>query len=713
LLKLSTPLYELHLHEIPRVAMKTAQKLAQGAAGSIAPADAHHVTVEDLVHYLPMRYEDRSNLARIRDLKDGMWATINAEVRIAGTYAVKSGRLRIFEISAVDGTGQIRAFWWNQAYLQNSFKQGRRVLLYGQWKRSRRGFFEVENPDYEFVLDDDQADPIHTGRRVPVYRKLGEIRTKQLRSIMHHLLERLDVTEMKDVLPQELLARNKLVSKGAALRQVHFPADDAPLDAYNNSQSPAHHRLIFEEFFLLSLAMGLRRQGREQSPKGTVIEVNDRVRNAVREVLPFKPTNAQKRVLGEIVADMTSSKPMNRLLQGDVGSGKTIVAVQAAIVAIENGYQGAIMVPTEILAEQHAKNVKRMLAKTPYRDELLTGSLTAARKRKLHSDIEAGEVDLVIGTHALIQEAVKFHKLGFVVIDEQHRFGVLQRAGLIKRGYSPDVLVMTATPIPRSLVMSVYGDLDLSVIDEMPPGRKPIITRVRGEESRRKIYQFLDKKIREGGQVYIVYPLVEESEKLDLLNATQMAEHLQTSVFPGFRVGLIHGRMKQEEKDAVMDDFRKGVIHILVSTTVIEVGVDVPNASIMIVEHAERFGLSQLHQLRGRVGRGGEQSYCVLLAGDKRSPEARERLAIMEQTNDGFKISEKDLEIRGPGEVMGTRQSGLPTFRVGNIVRDYVLLEVAKREADYMLNERRNTRETAKLVEAVRRQPKFGLAAVG
>ncbi|HEY3138263.1 MAG TPA: ATP-dependent DNA helicase RecG [Blastocatellia bacterium] len=713
MLKLSTPLYELHLHEIPRVAMKTAQKLAQGAAGSIAPADAHHVTVEDLVHYLPMRYEDRSNLARIRDLKDGMWATINAEVRIAGTYAVKSGRLRIFEISAVDGTGQIRAFWWNQAYLQNSFKQGRRVLLYGQWKRSRRGFFEVENPDYEFVLDDDDADPIHTGRRVPVYRKLGEIRTKQLRSIMHYLLERLDVTEMKDVLPQELLARNKLISKAAALRQVHFPADDAPLDAYNNSQSPAHHRLIFEEFFLLSLAMGLRRQGREQSPKGTVIEVNDRVRNAVREVLPFKPTNAQKRVLGEIVADMTSSKPMNRLLQGDVGSGKTIVAVQAAIVAIENGYQAAIMVPTEILAEQHAKNVKRMLAKTPYRVELLTGSLTAARKRKLHSDIEAGEVDLVIGTHALIQEAVRFHKLGFVVIDEQHRFGVLQRAGLIKRGYSPDVLVMTATPIPRSLVMSVYGDLDLSVIDQMPPGRKPIITRVRGEESRRKIYQFLDKKIREGGQVYIVYPLVEESEKLDLLNATQMSEHLQTSVFPRFRVGLIHGRMKQEEKDAVMDEFRKGSIHILVSTTVIEVGVDVPNASIMIVEHAERFGLSQLHQLRGRVGRGGEQSYCVLLAGDKRSPEARERLAIMEQTNDGYKISEKDLEIRGPGEVMGTRQSGLPTFRVGNIVRDYALLEVAKREADYMLNERRNTRETAKLVEAVRRQPKFGLAAVG
>ncbi|MEK6286688.1 MAG: ATP-dependent DNA helicase RecG [Acidobacteriota bacterium] len=713
MLKLSTPLYELHLHEIPRVALRTAQKLAQGVAAATPVGDAHQVTVEDLIHCLPMRYEDRSNLAHIRDLQNGMWAAIEVEVRIAGTYPVKSGKLRIFEISGTDSTGQVRAFWWNQAFLQNSFKQGRRVLLYGQWKRSRRGFYEVENPDYEFQLDDEDADPIHTGRRVPIYRKLGELRTKQLRSIMHHVFERLDFSEMEEVVPEEMLARNKLISRPAALRQVHFPADDVPLDLYNKFQSPAHQRLIFEEFFWLALAMGLRRQGREQSPKGTVIEVNDRVRNAVRAVLPFKPTNAQKRVLGEAVADMTSRKPMNRLLQGDVGSGKTIVAVQAAIVAIENGYQAAIMAPTEILAEQHSQNIKRMLASAPYRVEVLTGSLATARKRRLHADIEAGEVDLVIGTHALIQEAVKFHNLGFVVIDEQHRFGVLQRAELIKRGYNPDVLVMTATPIPRSLVMSVYGDLDLSIIDEMPPGRKPVITRVRGEEARRKIYQFLDKKIREGGQVYIVYPLVEESEKLDLLNATQMAEHLQTSVFPNFRVALIHGRMKQQEKDAVMDEFRQGATHILVSTTVIEVGVDVPNASIMIVEHAERFGLSQLHQLRGRVGRGDQQSYCILLAGDKRSPEARERLAIMEETNDGFKVAEKDLEIRGPGEVMGTRQSGLPAFRVGNIVRDYAVLEVAKREADHMLTERRNSRETARLVEVVRQQPKFGLAAVG
>jgi ATP-dependent DNA helicase RecG len=685
-----------------------------GVAAASGESNPLQATVEDLLHYLPMRYEDRSNLARVRDLEHGAYATIEAEVRVAGTYAVKGGRLRIFEFSAVDETGQIRAYWWNHPYLQNSFPRGRRVLLYGQWKRGRRGFFEVENPDYEFVADDeDPADPIHTGRRVPVYRKLGEVRTKQLRSVMHHVVERLDFSEVEELIPEELRARNELISRAEAFRQVHFPADDAPLELYNRFQSPAHRRLIFEEFFWLGIAMGLRRQGREASPKGTVIEVNDRVRESVRAVLPFKPTGAQKRVLREVVEDMTSQRPMNRLLQGDVGSGKTIVAVQAAIVAIENGYQTAIMVPTEILAEQHARNIKRMLALTEYRVELLTGSLTSARKRELHAAIEAGEVDLVVGTHALIQEGVNFYKLGFVVIYEQHRFGVMQRAELMNRGYNPDVLVMTATPIPRSLAMTVYGDLDLSIIDEMPPGRKPVITKVRGEEARNKIYHFLDTIIRQGRQVYIVYPLVEESEKLDLLNATQMAEHLQTTVFPKFRVGLIHGRMKQEEKDAVMEEFRSGTSHILVATTVIEVGVDVPNASVMIIEHAERFGLSQLHQLRGRVGRGDEQAFCILLAGHKRTAEARERLSIMEETSDGFKVAERDLEIRGPGEVMGTRQSGIPAFRVGNIVRDYALLEAAKREADYLLTSRQNTRDTARLIEIVRSQPKFGLAAVG
>ncbi|HKG22574.1 MAG TPA: ATP-dependent DNA helicase RecG [Blastocatellia bacterium] len=714
MLKLSTPIYELHLHEIPRLAIKTAQKLAQGVSLSMDGANPLKVNIEDLLGYLPLRYEDRSNLARVRDLEHGMYATIEVEVRIAGTYAVKGGRLRIFEFSAVDETGQVRAYWWNQAYLQNSFPRGRRVLLYGQWKRGRRGFFEVENPEYEFTTDDDDStDSVHTGRRVPVYRKLGEVRTRQLRSIMHHIVERLDFSEIEEVIPQEVLARDSLISRRDALRQIHFPAEDAPLELYNKAQSPAHRRLIFEEFFWLALAMGVRRQGREQSLKGTVIEVNDRVRDAVRGILPFKPTGAQKRVLKEIVQDMASERPMNRLVQGDVGSGKTIVALQASVVAIENGYQAAIMVPTEILAEQHARNMKRMLASTRYRVELLTGSLAAARKRELHESIEAGEVDLVVGTHALIQEGVNFQKLGFVVIDEQHRFGVLQRAELINRGYNPDTLVMTAAPIPRSLAMTIYGDLDLSVIDEMPPGRKPVITKVRGEDARNKIYHFLDTIIRQGRQVYIVYPLVEESEKLDLLNASQMAEHLQTGVFPNFRIGLIHGRMKQEEKDAVMSEFRSGALHILVATTVIEVGVDVPNASVMIIEHAERFGLSQLHQLRGRVGRGDEQAFCILLAGNKRTAEARERLSIMEETGDGFKVAEKDLELRGPGEVMGTRQSGVPVFRVGNIIRDYALLEAAKREADYMLSVRRNTREVSRLIEIVRGQSKYGLAAVG
>jgi ATP-dependent DNA helicase RecG len=708
LLKLTTPLHELSHQEIPRVGPKLASKLAQALAAVRGLADPRLVTIEDLLYYLPMRYEDRSNLARICDLEHGMYATIEVEVRVAGTYPVAGGRLRIFEFSGVDQTGQIRAYWWNQPYLQNTFLRGRRCLLYGQWKRGRRGYFEVENPDYEFTSDD--QDPIHTGRRVPVYRKLGEIRSRQLRSIMHHVIERLDFGE--DVFPEEVLKRNNLISHQCALSQVHFPSLSAPLDLYNRFRSPAHRRLIFEEFFWLSLAMELRRQGRESAPKGTVIEINDRVRDAVKRLLPFKPTAAQKRVLREIVQDMASNRPMNRLLQGDVGSGKTIVAVAAAVVAIENGYQAALMVPTEILAEQHARTIKQMLASSGLRAELLIGSLAAARKRQLQHAISAGEVDFVIGTHALIQEGVRFHKLGLAIIDEQHRFGVLQRAELTRRGYNPDVLVMTATPIPRSLAMTVYGDLDVSIIDELPPGRKPVITKVRGEDDRKRVYNFLNTVTSRGQQVYIVYPLVDESESLELLAASAMAERLQKEVFPQLRIGLVHGRMKQKEKDEVLEAFRAGSIHILVATTVIEVGIDVPNANVIVVEHAERFGLSQLHQLRGRVGRSDQQAYCILMTSHKRTAEARQRLAIMEETNDGFKIAEKDLEIRGPGEMMGTRQSGMPAFRIGHPLRDLPILEAAKREAKYLLSVRRNASITARLVEIVRQRPGFSLAAI-
>ena len=716
MINLSTPLMELHKYEVPK--LKTSRRtllLATAVAEFSGKPDPRLATVEDLLHYTPIRYEDRSKMPKIKDIQEGMYAAVEVEVRVAGSYYVKGGKMSIFEFSGADDTGQIRAYWFNQKYLEQVFKRGIHVILFGQWKRGRRGVFELESPrDYEILNEDsEEISLVHTGRTVPIYRKLGEFPGKTLREIMDHLFQVIDFDELPEHLPADLRERNSLISRPLAIRQIHFPADDASIDEYNRSASPGHRRLIFEEFFWLALAIGYRRGQREEAPKGTVIEINDRIRDIFKLILPFELTGAQMKVLKEIKADLVSKKPMNRLIQGDVGCGKTVIAVLSIIIAIENGYQAAMMVPTEILAEQHARNIKRLLAKTPYRIEMLTGSLTAQRKRDIHSAIRSGEVDLIVGTHALIQEAVQFEKLGLVVIDEQHRFGVMQRAQLIQRGYNPDVLVMTATPIPRSLAMTVYGDLDVSIIDELPPGRTPIKTALRDDSARNKIYKFLDDEMRAGRQIYIVYPLVEESEKLDLLDATRMAEHLQTTVFPNFRIGLLHGKMKPQEKDEVMRTFVTGETNILVATTVIEVGVDVPNASVMIIEHAERFGLSQLHQLRGRVGRGANQSFCILLASHKRTTEARERLAIMEQTSDGFIIAEKDLEIRGPGEVMGTRQHGVPAFRIGNIVRDQKILELAKQEADHLLTKRRNTRETSKLIDLIRSQPKFGLATVG
>jgi ATP-dependent DNA helicase RecG len=716
LLKLETPLIELHHHSLPRVGQKTAHGLAAEVSAIAARPDVREATVEDLLHYLPMRYEDRSNLARISQLQDGETASVEVMVRVGGIIPLKGGRLKMYEFMATDGEGQLRAYWWNQIYLNKVFSRGTRVILYGQWKLNRyKGYFEVENPDYEILTyddDDKETAAIHTARRVPIYRKLGDFRTRQLRTIFHHVLNNL-AEDVPESLPAETIARCQLIPRAEALHKAHFPADDSPIDDYNLARSPSHRRLIFEEFFWLAIALGVRRGERMSEPKGAAIEITDRVREAVRSILPFSPTEAQKRTLKEIVDDMTSDKPMNRLLQGDVGSGKTIVAVQAMVIAIENAYQTALMAPTEILAEQHSRNIRRWLAHTTYRVELLTGSLRAKAKREVQDAIAAGDVDLVVGTHALVQEAVQFKKLGLAVIDEQHRFGVLQRAEIRRRGMNPDVLVMTATPIPRSLAMTVYGDLEVSVIDEMPPGRTPISTHVRGEDRRAKIYEFIREQIMKGRQAYVVYPIIEESEKLDLRNATEMYENLKTEVFPDFVVGLLHGKMKPAEKEEVMQAFSANKTQILVATTVIEVGVDVPNASVMLIEHAERFGLSQLHQLRGRVGRGAAESYCILLAQFNKTKEARERLKIMEETTDGFKIAERDLEIRGPGEVMGTRQSGIPAFRIANIVRDQRILEMARREANYLLNERGLTRETDRLIQHVRSQPRFGLARVG
>ncbi len=563
----------------------------------------------------------------------------------------------------------------------------------------------------------DSSDPaltaIHSGRRVPIYRKLGEFSSKRLREIMHAVLALLPETAIPETLPAELLRRKKLVSRSDALRRIHFPADDTPLALYDQARSPAHLRLIFEDFFWVALGISLKRGGRVKETKGTKIKLDQATKLRIGSVLPFKLTDAQRRVVKEIFQDLKSDAPMNRLLQGDVGSGKTIVALIAMLATMENGYQTALMAPTEILAEQHARNIKRLLAKSPYRVELLTGSLRGAEKRKLQVALAAGEIHACVGTHAIIQDAVSFKNLGLAVIDEQHRFGVMQRAELRARGFNPDVLVMTATPIPRSLTMTIYGDLDVSVIDEMPPGRTPIETRVFGEEQRPEVKQLIASEVSAGRQVYVVYPLVEESEKMDLKDATQRYEYLRDKVFPRLTIGLIHGKMKTADKEEVMRRFVAGEIQILVSTTVIEVGVDVPNASVMIVEHAERFGLSQLHQLRGRVGRGAEKSYCVLLTSDKQTAVAVERLGIMAKTNDGFVIAEKDLELRGPGELLGTRQSGLPEFRVANLVRDQQFIAGARKEAEFYLAKGEKSAETVKLIERVRSDARFGLAAVG
>lgn len=763
---LQTSVEELYNYGLPRFGQTLSRKLALEIAAHSNKKDPGSATVEDLLSYLPMRYEDRSSPAHISDLIDGMEASLELIVKIAGAFQVKNRRsqgrsnLFIFEVTATDPekTGRPIVVWWFVSgthahdivsYYTKRFTRGARFITFGRWDwDKRRATFslklnkpadelemlpaareptgseeeaatEVDSKASKSIELDaiDSSDPaltaVHSGRRVPIYRKLGEFSSKRVREIMHAVLALLPDSAIPETLPAELLRRKKLVSRSEALRQIHFPPEDTPLALYDQARSPAHLRLIFEDFFWVALGISLKRGRRVKEVKGTKINLDQAAKLRIGSVLPFKLTDAQRRVVKEIFKDLKSDAPMNRLLQGDVGSGKTIVALIAMLATMENGYQTALMAPTEILAEQHARNIKRLLAKSPYRVELLTGSLRGAEKRKLQVELAAGDIHACVGTHAIIQEAVSFKNLGLAVIDEQHRFGVMQRAELRARGFNPDVLVMTATPIPRSLTMTIYGDLDVSVIDEMPPGRTPIETRVFGEEQRPEVKQLIATEVRGGRQIYVVYPLVEESEKMDLKDATQRYEYLRDKVFPRLTIGLIHGKMKTADKEDVMRRFVAGEIQILVSTTVIEVGVDVPNASVMIVEHAERFGLSQLHQLRGRVGRGAEKSYCVLLTSDKQTAVAVERLGIMAKTNDGFVIAEKDLELRGPGELLGTRQSGLPEFRVANLVRDQQFIEGARKEAEFYLAKGEKSAETVKLIERVRSDARFGLAAVG
>ena len=753
-ISLNTPIEDLHSFKIARLGPNLTRKLAAALAFHANKKHYSEATVEDLLSYLPMRYEDRSHLAKIKDLEAGMEATLELQVKHANGYQIRNkqsrsrSRLFIFEVSGVDlddKHGRQVVVWWFVSgthayeivqYYTKKLKRGERFITFGKWEwDKRRGTYslrlqrpadelemlpgagseaEESGPEHsEENISDPSLAAIHVGRRVPVYRKLGDFNSKRVREIVHAVIALVQDKDISETLPPYLRHRAKLIGRAQAMREIHFPPADASMSEYEHARSPAHIRMIFEDFFWLTFAIGLKRGQRVKESKDVKVRIDKEVKEAIASILPFKLTSAQRSATKQIFDDMMSTTPMNRLLQGDVGSGKTIVALIAMMAAMQSGYQTALMAPTEILAEQHARNIKRLLAKTPYRVELLTGSLKSAEKRRLQAALKEGEIDACIGTQALIQDAVSFPRLGLVVIDEQHRFGVMQRAELRARGVNPDVLVMTATPIPRSLAMTVYGDLDVSVIDELPPGRTPIETMVIGEDQRMEVKRLISREVKAGRQVYVVYPLVEESEKMDLKDATRRYEYLRDTVFPKLSVGLLHGKMKSAEKEAIMKKFVSGETHILVTTTVIEVGVDVPNASVMIVEHAERFGLSQLHQLRGRVGRGAEKSFCVLLTTDKQTAVAQERLGIMAKSSDGFVIAEKDLEIRGPGELLGTKQSGLPEFRIGNLVRDQSILEKARAAADHYLTEKESSAETKKMIKYLGETKRFGLASVG
>jgi ATP-dependent DNA helicase RecG len=739
------------------------------------------LTAEDLLYHLPFRYEDRQNPRSLDELKPGETASVIAEVR--GAMLMRTRKAPIFELTVGQGRIALKCLWFNGTYLNGKFHAGQTVAVYGKVEPSRStSNLKMIQPQFEILpdaSDDAETRLLEVGRITPVYESLGGSRlaSRWQRKVIFNLLESMRGA-MPECLPREMLSRLGLPDRETALREVHFPPEGTNFAQLQASATPAHRRLIFEELFFLELGLELKRR-RMRERAGIGFATGDKVREAIREVLPFHPTAAQKRALGEIVADMRQPSPMRRLLQGDVGSGKTIVALQAMLVAMENGYQAALMAPTEILATQHFLAARKLLERSSrrYRIVLLTGSLDPDRKRHARGLINRGEAQLVIGTHALIEEKVEFDRLGLIVVDEQHRFGVVQRFRLMKKPNQaePDVLVMTATPIPRTLALSLYGDLDVSVLNELPPGRTLIVTRRVPGERAEEVWDFVRKQVAKGRQAYIVYPVIEgtreDQPELDfshddadagidppspaprktvvkagrkgktadlfpkaaqevnpaaksaLKSATDMYEKLRTGPLAGLRVGLLHGRLDADEKEIIMRRFQRREIDVLVATTVIEVGVDVPNATVMVVEHAERFGLAQLHQLRGRVGRGAARSYCVLMTGPRISELGEERLNAMVRTQDGFELAELDLAMRGPGEFFGTRQAGLPDFRVANLLRDRQLLELAKTEASRFANipvsdkskdgvtEAERARVWARLKEAWQRR--YGLVEAG
>jgi ATP-dependent DNA helicase RecG len=642
-------------------------------------------TVEDALYLLPNRYEDRRKLLRIAELRSGHVEVFFAEVRSATTVASKGGR-SFFEVVAADETGTIILKWFN-------FNQR---IMKGMWQPGKKGVFtgevvaygskrEIRHPEVEWLKSGIEVeefltdDPLNFGRIVPVYPLTEGLQQKLLRKILKNVVDGYS-SYVETIIPANIRSRHSLDPVACALREVHFPGEGSNLEHCNGRVTRAHRSLVFDEFFFIQLGLALKKH-HAFLEAGIPFQVTHKYTRPLLKLLPFNLTVAQKRVLTEIKEDMARPHPMHRLVQGDVGSGKTVVALMSALLAVENGCQVAIMTPTEILAEQHYLNIHCSCGQLGISVRLLTARIKGKSRTALLDEIASGQVQIVIGTHAVIQEKVAFSRLGLGIIDEQHRFGVLQRSTLKKMGLNPHILVMTATPIPRTLAMTVFGDLSLSVIDEIPPGRSPVVTRVCLETQRLQVYGHIREEVKGGRQAYIVYPLVEESDASELKAARQMAEHLATCIFPELRVGLLHGRLEPGEKETVMRSFKAGETDILVATTVIEVGVDVPNATVMMVEHAERFGLSQLHQLRGRVGRGSAPSRCILMAGGSLSAEAEQRLSVMEETTDGFRIAEADLELRGPGDFLGTRQAGFPDFRVASIIRDGRILEEARREA--------------------------------
>src|SRR6202790_1343360 len=642
-------------------------------------------TFEDLLGYLPFRYEDRIRFAKISEIAPGQTYTVQAEVLSGSLVRYTRSRGGMYHLSVRDDSGTLACKFFHGFYLEGKFKAGQRTVLPGKadLDPNRPGRIEMINPEYE-LLGTGEADSTEVGRIVPIYEAIGGVTSRMMRRIVYAALENLGGM-LPDPLPADLLARYKFPSRAEAIQFVHFPPQTESVAALNSFRSQAHQRLIFEEFFFYQLSVAMRRKVAQQQP-GIAFRVREPViREAIKRVLPFKPTEAQKRALGEIATDLERPVPMNRLLQGDVGSGKTIVAFEAATIVIENGFQVALMAPTEILAVQHYLAAKKVFARAGTAVELLISGMKSAEKKAAVERVRSGGAQLVAGTHALLEPQVEFARLGLVIVDEQHRFGVLQRKELMEKGAAPDVLVMTATPIPRTLSLTLYGDLDISVIDQMPPGRVPIVTRWSSEANLPGVWDFLRREFSAGRQAYVVYPVIEQSKSAESQRSLKAAmvecERLQKTVFPDRKLGLLHGRMKSEEKEDIMERFRRRELDMLVTTTVIEVGVDVPNATVMVIEHAERFGLSQLHQLRGRIGRGGEKGTCVLIAPRTPGEDARARLETMVRTTNGFEIAEIDLKLRGPGEFFGTRQHGELGFHIANPLRDFEILELARRDA--------------------------------